>query len=116
MDLSGMLSELDGPVVRFVSPVSYGNALAVVGGELDLNGSCLTLGGTIPIVWPAGTRWDPDIQAVISSTGETMSIGSEVKGGGGYVPAQELSYFFGPSAIDAAEAMHERRERGSRGP
>ena len=39
MDLSGMLSELDGPVVRFVSPVSYGNALAVVGGELDLNGS-----------------------------------------------------------------------------
>jgi len=31
-----------------------------------------------PILWPFGTRWDERNLAVISPTGESMTIGDEV--------------------------------------
>jgi hypothetical protein len=76
---------------------------AEVRGVLELDGGCLyvaldEVGERYPVVWPAGTRWDADIQAVVTSRGETMAVGDEISGGGGYPYVEDVERIAGPQA------------------
>lgn len=96
----GALGEgsLDGPVIRWPLPYALGGTDAEVGGVLVLRGECLQFeygtaaeAGYLPIVWPAGTSWDPDRLEVILPTGDRIGIGATVAGGGGYPYADGLT-------------------------
>lgn len=79
---------------------------AEVRGVLELDGACLyaavEIGERYPIVWPAGTRWDEQNQAVVSPVGESMAIGDEVYGGGGYLYVADVNRIAGPRASSLA--------------
>ena len=95
---------VDGPVMRYPEPSSSQEGMtAEVRGVLELDGECLyvaldEVGERYPIVWPAGTRWDADNQAVVTSRGETMPVGDEVYGGGGYLYVGDVERIAGPQA------------------
>ena len=68
---------------------------AEVRGVLQLEGSCLyvfldEVGERYPVLWPAGTHWDGENNAVVPPAGAPMPIGSEVYGGGGYLTVQDI--------------------------
>ncbi|MDH3193867.1 MAG: hypothetical protein OEM40_06055 [Acidimicrobiia bacterium] len=76
---------------------------AEVRGVLELDGECLyvaldEVGERYPIVWPAGTRWDADNQAVVTSRGESMAIGNKIYGGGGYLHVEDVERIAGSQA------------------
>jgi len=99
---------VDGPVMRHPKHSDSNEGLtAEVRGVLELDGSCLyvardDIGGRYPIVWPAGTRWDQEKQAVVSPMGESMAIGDEVYGGGGYFYVADVEQIAGPQASSLA--------------
>ncbi len=69
-----------------------GSLSAVVSGTVSLSAkSCwqLTTPGDptpLPIVWPAGTRWaDDKRQSVQVPSGDIISVGTAITGGGGYM-------------------------------
>jgi hypothetical protein len=83
---------VDGPVLTS-GRGGGGEASAQVQGTIVLDGGCLLLereGIRYPVVWPRGTRWQPQPPAVVLSTG-TVPVGGAVLGGGGYVQAKWLS-------------------------
>ena len=90
--------------MRYPEPSSSQEGMtAEVRGVLELDGECLyvalnEVGERYPIVWPAGTRWDADNQAVVTSRGETMPVGDEVYGGGGYLYVGDVERIAGPQA------------------
>lgn len=51
---------------------------------------CLLVGDH-PVIWPHGTAWDQDRQAVLLPDGDVASLGDEVSGGGGYPYLTDLS-------------------------
>ncbi|MGK2884267.1 MAG: hypothetical protein ACSLE8_05750 [Rhodococcus sp. (in: high G+C Gram-positive bacteria)] len=76
-------------------------------GVLELDGDCLSLardevGERYPILWPSGTEWDTDDQSVVTSRGETLPLGGEVLGGGGYLYVDDVDRFAGSDAADLA--------------
>lgn len=80
---------------------------AEVRGVLELDGECLyvaldDVGERYPVVWPAGTRWDAANQAVVTVRGESMAIGDEVYGGGGYVYVDGVQRIAGSQAAALA--------------
>jgi hypothetical protein len=95
---------VDGPVMRHPERSnSQAGMDAEVRGVLQLDGRCLyvsleEVGERYPIVWPAGTRWDADNQAVIAPGGQSMAIGDEVYGGGGYLYVDDIERIAGPEA------------------
>ncbi len=97
-------SGVDGPVMRHPERSSSEEGLtAEVRGVLELDGECLYLsldevGQRYPVVWPAGTRWDPDSQAVVTPGGESMAVGAAVYGGGGYFYVDDVERIAGPQA------------------
>lgn len=99
---------VDGPVMRYPEPSDSDHAMdAVVSGVLELDGSCLYIAGDgiaerNPILWPAGTPWDEEDQAVISPIGELMAVGDEVSGGGGYLYVANVERLAGPQASSLA--------------
>jgi hypothetical protein len=99
---------VDGPVMRYPKPFDSGEGLAAeVRGVLELDGACVyvaldEVGERCPILWPAGTRWDEQNQAVISATGDPMAIGDEVYGGGGYLCVADVARVAGPQASSLA--------------
>lgn len=82
---------------------SQGGMVAEVRGILELDGECLYValdetGERYPVVWPAGTRWDADTQAVVTSQGESMVVGDEIYGGGGYLHLDDVEWIAGSEA------------------
>ncbi len=76
---------------------------AEVRGVLELDGECLyvaldEVGERYPVVWPAGTRWDADAQEVVTPQGESMGVGDEVYGGGGYLYVEDVERIAGSQA------------------
>ncbi len=101
-------SSVDGPVLRYPAPadVDYGMA-AEVRGVLQLEGTCLYIwldeaGERYPVLWPAGTRWDEQQQAVVPPVGSPMPIGGQVDGGGGYLDAADIERLAGSDAAAVA--------------
>ena len=91
---------VDGPVVGWPLPYSLEGTDAEVGGVLVLRGDCLQFeygadaeAGYLPIVWPAGTAWDPDRLEVVLPAGDRIGIGATVAGGGGYPYADGFGSF-----------------------
>lgn len=80
---------------------------AEVRGILELDGECLYMaldevGERYPVVWPAGTRWDAATRAVVTARGESMAIGDEVHGGGGYLYVGDVEGIAGSQAAALA--------------
>lgn len=73
-------------------------------GRLELAGDCLYIvpldsrGVRYPLVWPAGTTWDAEEQAVIGPSRTRMPVGSEVSGGGGYHKVEDVKRSLGAEA------------------
>jgi hypothetical protein len=89
--------------MRYTASPSEDGAAAEVKGRLELDGECLYIaldevGERFPIVWPTGTTWDPEDQAVIGSEGTRMAVGSQVYGGGGYSKVEEVERLLGADA------------------
>jgi hypothetical protein len=76
---------IDGPVVAHDRGWGLGPSSgmdAVVGGTLDYRDGCLLLGGDV-VVWPDGTEWDAEREAVRLDDGTVLHVGDTVLGGGG---------------------------------
>ena len=90
---------IDGPVVRASFPHDHAGDDAEVGGVLVLWNGCVVFergAGTeathLPVIWPAGTSWDPATEEVVLDDGVRVPIGGTVSGGGGYPYASELDH------------------------
>ena len=86
---------------------SQGGEAAEVRGVLQLEGDCLyvvfdEVGERYPIVWPAGTRWDTEGQAVVIRNGESLAVGDAVSGSGGYHYVDDVETLAGPDAAALA--------------
>ena len=101
---------LDGPVVRASPPYATSGEDAGVGGELLYRDGCLLfeqepgmdVGIYHAIVWPAGTAWDEEAQAVVLADGRRVAIGDGVIGAGGYYQPADLD--LEPAARDVLTA------------
>ena len=98
---------VDGPLLRYPHPSSASANLAtLLQGKLQLDGDCLYLVvgqvGRFPIVWPAGTQWNPQSKSVVSSTGAEMGMGSSVTGRGGYFYLSDVDLLVGAVARSIA--------------
>lgn len=94
---------LDGPVMRYPTSASDGGVDAEVKGRLELAGDCLYIAfdevrERYPVVWPAGTTWDAEDQAVVGPSTTRMPVGSEVYGGGGYYKVEDVKRSLGAEA------------------
>jgi hypothetical protein len=77
---------------------------AEIRGILQLDGECLYVEGDerYPVLWPAGTTWNEDDRAVVTSAGETLRAGDAVHGGGGYLHLDEVARLAGDDAATLA--------------
>ena len=79
----------DGPVI--VGEPSATMPQAMVSGEVVLDSGCVRLrsqfGGTLIVVWPAGTAWEADRREVVLADGLRIPVGASFEGGGGYYSA-----------------------------
>ena len=102
-------SAVDGPVMRYPNRTfSSGGMAAEIAGVLDLENGCLYLvpdevADRYPILWPKGTRWNADIEAVITADGVELQLGDEVWGGGGYLYVDDVRRLAGDEAAGLAE-------------
>lgn len=103
----------DGPLVvadaAWWPPYDEFQLQALMGGKLRIDDGCAYLGGGT-VVWPDGTKWDEDEQAVELPNGDLVREGDTVKGGGGSFGGREDADFFEDSAI--AKAIGDCREPG----
>ena len=101
---------VDGPVMRYPTPPSDDDGMAAeVRGMLQLDGECLYIyldeaGERYPVLWPIGTRWDEQNQAVIPPAGSPMPVGSDVYGSGGYLSAADIERLAGSDAAALASS------------
>ena len=104
----GSESAVDGPVMRYPTSGGGGDQMgAEIRGVVQIDGDWLYLsfdevGERSPILWPAGTTWDVEAQAVVLPNGETVSHGDEVEGGGGYLDVGAVERLAGGTAADLA--------------
>lgn len=92
---------VDGPVIRHTEPPWDGGMAAEVRGVLELDGDCLYLSSRsiaerYPILWPAGTTWDPSSRSVVTPVDELLPVGGAVSGGGGFLDVDSVGRFAGP--------------------
>lgn len=86
---------VDGPVMFAAGPSTEGGEDALIEGILVRDGDCLFVGDAEPgsrfaVLWPFGTSWDDAAQAVVTSSGEAIPVGSIVSAGGGYPYAENV--------------------------
>ena len=78
-----------GPVVAHPDRGDGSGTDALIEGPVTLSGGCLLV-GDFPVVWPYGTTWDAQAQAVLLSDGQVVALGDRVSGGGGYPYLSDL--------------------------
>jgi hypothetical protein len=78
-----------GPVVAHPDRGDASGTDALIEGPLALSGGCLLV-GDFPVIWPYGTTWDAQAQAVRLSDGQVVALGDRVSGGGGYPYLSDL--------------------------
>lgn len=95
---------IDGPVLYARNPgdgdCDYEAAAAI--GELSLVDGCVGLGAEEefrPLLWPFGTTWDDEQQAVVTPSGQVIAIGEVVDTGGGSRSADGLDQFTNSSGV-----------------
>jgi hypothetical protein len=82
-----------GPVVAHPAEGDGSGNAALIEGPLTMSSGCLLVGG-FPVVWPHGTTWDAEAQAVRLSDGQVVALGDRVSGGGGYPYLSDLGSEF----------------------
>jgi hypothetical protein len=100
---------VDGPLMYGAKPdPNAGVPLALVVGELNLVDGCLTINDN-PVLWPYGTRWQPEPPGVMFRNGGMLLVGEELDASG--------AYYSGPiSDLIVDDASAELAERcGGRG-
>ena len=94
--------------MRHLPPFDAASNTAEIHGTLVLEGECLLLmspqGSRFPTVWPAGTMWDAEGQAVVLHSGERLVIGSDIEGTGGYADTEQLMGSLGDEAAARADS------------
>jgi hypothetical protein len=85
----GSGSNGSGPVVAHPDRGDGSGTDALIEGAVTLSGGCLLV-GEFPVVWPYGTTWDAQAQAVRLSDGQVVALGDRVSGGGGYPYLSDL--------------------------
>jgi len=96
----------DGPTLIWSDEhVVRGGDDAQVQGRVSTGRDCVTMRsgtvtGTFLVVWPQGSRWDGAGRRVVLPDGAAVVDGSQVDGGGGYVPVGDVDRL-GPDAADA---------------
>jgi hypothetical protein len=94
--------------MRHLPPFDAASDTAEIHGTLVLEGECLLLmslqGSRFPIVWPAGTTWDAEGQAVVLHSGERVVIGSDIEGTGGYADTEQLVDWLGDEVAARADS------------
>lgn len=95
-----VVSSCSGGVVGPVVEGSWrsGGETAEIFGEVVFEGECLYLYQSeidtrYPVIWPNGTEWDSDQDAVVLPDGTPVGERFEVYGGGGYHHLDRLSEF-----------------------
>lgn len=88
-----------GPVVAHPAAGDGSGHAALIEGPLTMSGGCLLV-GEFPVVWPYGTTWDEDAQAVRLSDGRVVALGDRVSGGGGYPYLSDLRSEFAKPLAD----------------
>ncbi len=75
---------------------------ALVRGTLTLRGGCLFINDAA-VIWPAGTTWDGEAQAVVFANDQGVAkLGERFAGGGGYhSPGESLRDVVGDDAYEA---------------
>ncbi|MEL0000033.1 MAG: hypothetical protein VW623_07975 [Acidimicrobiaceae bacterium] len=98
---------IDGPVMRHLPPFDAASDAAEILGTLVLEDACLLLvslqGSRFPIVWPAGTTWDAEGQAVVLHSDARVEIGSDIEGTGGYADTEQVVRWLGDEVAELAE-------------
>jgi hypothetical protein len=100
--------QIDGPVFASPSPPPgerVGMTARVMGTITIDDRDCLMLeleGIEYPIVWPAGTSWQPDPPAVLLPDGQSVEPGMSVLGDGGFM--ESVTHMTGPDVNSAATA------------
>lgn len=87
------------PVVAHPAAGDGSGLDALIEGPLTMSGGCLLV-GEFPVVWPHGTTWDADAQAVQLSDGQVIALGDRVSGGGGYRHLSDLGPEFAEPLAD----------------
>ncbi|MBC2934450.1 hypothetical protein [Nocardioides sp. zg-1228] len=96
----------NGPVVAHPAEEDGSGASAQIEGPLSMSSGCLLVGG-YPVVWPYGTTWDADAQAVRLSDGQVVALGDRVSGGGGYPHLPDLGTEFAEPLTDCPTNEYE---------
>ena len=92
-------SNENGPVVAHRAAGDGSGDDALIEGVLTVSDGCLLV-GAFPVVWPYGTTWDPQAQAVRLSDGHVVALGDRVSGGGGYPSLSNLGTELGEPLAD----------------
>lgn len=100
---------VDGPIMHHIAPPSGDDEDAEIRGLIEISEGCVyvaldEVSERYPVVWPRGTSWDSDIQAVVLPSGELLAAGDAVYGGGGYRYVDDIEQVVGPEAAALAEA------------
>ena len=99
---------VDGLVMRHIDAPSGDGEAAEVRGLIEISGDCLyvsleEIGERYPVVWPRGTSWDAENQAVVLVSGESIAAGDAVYGGGGYRDVNDVGQWAGSEAAALAK-------------
>ncbi|WP_243056261.1 hypothetical protein [Nocardioides sp. SR21] len=89
----------NGPVVAHPDEGNGDAMQALIEGTLTLSKGCLLV-GEYPVIWPHGTTWDAESQAVELSDGQVIAGGDRVRGGGGYPYLSDLHAHFAEPLAD----------------
>lgn len=95
----GSGSSVSGPVVAHTEKGDGSGSAAQIVGPLTLSDGCLLV-GEFPVVWPYGTTWDAEDQAVQLPDNQVVALGVRVSGGGGYPYLSDLGPQFARPLAD----------------
>ncbi|WP_346385449.1 hypothetical protein [Nocardioides sp.] len=95
-------ARIDGPVLVSDAHWEAGMA-ALIRGPVRLVGDCLFI-GSAPVIWPTGTTWDDEADAVVLNDGTLVAVGATVSGGGGSLSAADVAGVFNEELADAVRA------------
>ena len=99
-------SDGNGPVVAHPTEGNGSGFEALIEGTLTMSSGCLLVGEFL-VVWPYGTTWDAETEAVRLSDGQSVALGDRVSDGGGYSNLADLGAQFDESLADCRAVEHQ---------
>ena len=94
---------VDGPVIE--GAARNGGTAAIVSGTVVLERDCIYLDGPhdrYPVVWPPGTSWRTDEEAVELPDGTLVRAGDRISGAGGFHQGTRLETYTNAEGVTVA--------------